>query len=199
MIKQIKTGILLISISISLAIGAACSKEPSNQGTTSSDPSMKTDSTSDVGNAAIAGSDLAFVIAEAPGEMGEIELGKLAASKAQSADVKAFGQKMVEDHTKTMEEVKTLMIQKKVLLPSDVMPTHTETMNKLSNLSGAEFDKEYVRAMVETHEKDVATYENISKTATDADVKAFATKKLPALKTHLETLKGMANKTSAKP
>ena len=166
---------------------------------TSSDPSIKTDSTSDVGNAAIAGSDLAFVIAEAPGEMGEIELGKLAASKAQSADVKAFGQKMVEDHTKTMEEVKTLMIQKKVLLPSDVMPTHTETMNKLSNLSGTEFDKEYVRAMVETHEKDIATYENISKTATDADVKAFATKKLPTLKTHLETLKGMANKTGVKP
>jgi len=106
---------------------------------------------------------------------------------------------MVEDHTKTMEEVKTLMIQKKVLLPSDVMPTHTETMNKLSNLSGTEFDKEYVRAMVETHEKDIATYENISKTATDADVKAFATKKLPTLKTHLETLKGMANKTGVKP
>lgn len=199
MIKQIKTSVLLISVSISLAIGTACSKESSNQAATSSDPSIKINSTSDVGDAAITGSDLAFVISEAPGEMGEIELGNLAVSKAQSADVKAFGQKMVEDHSKAIQDLIALMKQKNVLLPSDMMPTHIELKDKLSNLSGAEFDKEYVRAMVETHEKDVAAYENVSNTAADADVKAFAAKKLPTLKTHLETLKSMANKMSVKP
>ena len=202
MIKEIKTSVLLISVSILLAIGAACSSEPGNKGTASSESLVKTDpvnSASDVGDAAIAGGDLAFVIAAAPGGMGEIELGKLAASKAQSADVKAFGQKMVEDHSKAIEDVKALMIQKKVLLPSDMMPTHTETMNNLSKLSGAEFDKEYVKAMVEAHEKDVAAYENVSKTAADTDVKAFAAKRLPTLKTHLETIKGMADKMGVKP
>ncbi len=130
--------------------------------------------------------------------VGEVELGRLAASKAQSADVKAFGQKMVEDHSKVIEDVKLLMVQKKVLLPPDVMPTHIETMNKLSKLSGADFDKEYVKAMVEDHEKDVAEFENVSKTATDADVKAFAAKTLPTLKMHLEMIKGIAGKMNVK-
>jgi len=199
MIKQIKTSILLISISILLAIGAACSKEPGNNGAASSEPPIKTGSASDTEDALITGADLAFVIAEAPGGMGAIELGNLAASKAQSADVKAFGQKMVEDHSKAIEDVKVLMVQKKVLLPSDVVPTHMELMDKLSKLSGADFDKEYVKAMVEAHEKDVAAFENVSKTAADADVKAFATKRLPTLKMRLEMIKGMAAKMGVKP
>ncbi len=202
MIKQIKTNVLLISVSILLAIGAACSNEPGNNGTANSEPLVKTDPAkpaSDKGDAVITGGDLVFVIDAAPGGMGEIELGKLAAAKAQNADVKAFGQKMVEVHSKAIEDLKVLMVQKKVLLPSDVMPTHIETMNKLSKLSGADFDKEYVKAMVEAHEKDVAAFENVSKTAADADVKAFATKTLPTLKMHLEMIKGMADKMSVKP
>lgn len=202
MIKQLKTSVLLLSISILLAIGAACSNEPGSNGTASSEPIVKTDPAnpaSDKGDAVITGGDLAFVIDAAPSGMGEIELGKLAASKAQSAEVKAFGQKMVEDHSKAIEDVKMLMVQKKVLVPSDMMPTHTETMNKLSKLSGADFDKEYVKAMVQAHEKDVAAFENVSKTAADADVKAFATKTLPTLKMHLEMIKGMADKMSVKP
>jgi putative membrane protein len=202
MIKQIKTSVLLVSVSILLAIGAACSNEPGSNGTASSEPIVKTDPAnpaSDKGDAVITGGDLTFVIDAAPSGMGEIELGKLAASKAQSAEVKAFGQKMVEDHSKAIEDVKMLMVQKKVLLPSDMMPTHIETMNNLSKLSGADFDKEYVKAMVQAHEKDVAAYENVSKTAADADVKAFAAKRLPTLKTHLETIKGMADKMGVKP
>ena len=202
MIKQIKTNVLLISVSILLAIGAACSNEPGNNGTANSEPLVRTDPAkpaSDQGDAVITGGDLTFVIDAAPSGMGEIELGKLAASKAQNADVKAFGQKMVEDHSKVIEDVKALMIQKKVLLPSSVMPTHIEVMDKLSKLSGADFDQEYVKAMVAAHEKDVAAFENVSKTAADADVKAFATKTLPTLRMHLEMIKGIQAKMSVKP
>ena len=201
MVKQIKTIVLLISVSTLLAIGAACSKEPGNNGTANSEPLVKTDPampSSDKGDAVITGGDLAFVIDAAPGGLGEIELGKLAAAKAQNADVKAFGQKMVEDHSKVIEDLKALMIQKKVLLPSDVMPTHIELTDKLSKLSGADFDREYVKAMVANHEKDVTAFNSVANGATDADVKAFATKTLPTLKMHLEMIKGMADKMNVK-
>jgi putative membrane protein len=105
---------------------------------------------------------------------------------------------MVEDHSKANEELKQLAGQKKVTLPPDVMPAHKQLMEKLSKLSGADFDKEYVKAMVEAHEKDVAAFENVSKTAADADVKAFATKTLPTLKMHLEMIKAMAEKMGVK-
>lgn len=78
------------------------------------------------------------------------------------------------------------------------MPKHKEVMEKLSKLKGAEFDREYVKAMVEDHEKDVAAFEATSKGAVDADVKAFATKTLPTLKEHLQMIREIDGKMGGK-
>jgi len=201
MIKQIKTSVLLLSVGILLAVGTACSNEPGQKETANSAPIIKSEPAkpaSDKGDMVVTGGDLAFMNDAAPGGMAEVELGKMAAGKAQNSEVKAFGQKMVEDHSKAGEELKQLAAQKKVTLPPDVMPAHKQLMEKLSKLSGADFDKGYVMAMVEAREKDVAAFENVSKTAADADVKAFAAKTLPTLKMHLEMIKGMADKMGVK-
>ena len=198
--ERMKAGVLYAAIGILAAFGAACSNEPGKE-TANSAPIIKSEPAkpaSDKGDAVVTGGDLAFMNDAAPGGMAEVELGKMAASKAQNAEVKAFGQKMVEDHTKAGEELKQIAAQKKVMLPPDVLPAHKQLMEKLSKLSGADFDKEYVAAMVEAHEKDVAAFENVSKTAADADVKAFATKTLPTLKMHLEMIKAMAGKMGVK-
>ncbi len=198
--ERIKIGVLLMSAAVLAAIGAACSNEPGKE-TANSAPIVKSEPAkpaSDKGDAVVTGGDLAFMNDAAPGGMAEVELGKMASTKAQNAEVKAFGQKMVEDHSKANDELKQLAAQKKVVLPPDVMPKHKETMDKLSKLGGADFDKAYVAAMVEAHEKDVAAFENVSKTAADADVKAFATKTLPTLKMHLEMIKAMADKMGVK-
>ena len=198
--ERMKAGVLYSAIGILAAFGAACSNEPGKE-TANSAPVIKSEPAkpaSDKGDAVVTGGDLAFMNDAAPGGMAEVELGKMAASKAQNAEVKAFGQKMVEDHSKAGEELKQLAAQKKVKLSPDLLPTHKQLMEKLSKLSGADFDKEYVAAMVADHEKDVATFENVSKTAADADVKAFATKTLPTLKMHLEMIKAMAEKMGVK-
>jgi len=198
--ERIKIGVLLLSISIFAAFGAACRNEPGKE-TANSAPIIKSEPAkppSDKGDSVVTGGDLAFMNDAAPGGMAEVELGKLAASKAQNAEIKAFGQRMVEDHTKANDELKALAAQKKVMLPPDVLPVHKQAMEKLSKLSGADFDREYVKEMVEDHEKDVAAFENVSKTAADADVKAFASKTLPTLKMHLEMIKAMADKMGMK-
>jgi putative membrane protein len=71
-------------------------------------------------------------------------------------------------------------------------------MAKLSKLSGADFDREYVKAMVADHENDVTAFTSVSKGATDADVKAFATKTLPTLEMHFEMIKSLADKMKIK-
>lgn len=197
---QIKTGVLLTAAAVLTWFGAACSNEPGKE-TANSAPIVKSEPAkppSDKGDAVVTGGDLDFINNAAPGGMAEVELGKLAAAKAQNAEVKAFGQKMVEDHSKAGEELKQIAAQKKVTLPPELLPAHKQLMEKLSKMSGADFDKEYVKAMVEAHEKDVAAFENVSKTAADADVKAFATKTLPTLKMHLEMIKAMAGKMGVK-
>ncbi len=198
MSKRIKIRFLLVSICILAAFAAACTgDQPKNMGTANSEPIVKTEpaeAPSDKGDIVATGGDLAFMNNAAAGNMAEVELGKLAVEKAESSDVKQFGQKMIDDHSKALEELKKVAEQKKAKLPPDVMPTHKETMEKLSKLNGAEFDKEYVKAMVEDHKKDVTAFEAVSKTATDADVKAFAEKTLPTLKMHLEMIQGIAEK-----
>ncbi len=199
--QRIKIGVILLSVGILTALGVACTASPSNTGTANSEPLVKTEPAkpmSDKGDAVVTGGDLAFMNDAAPGGMAEVELGKLAVSKSQNAEVKAFAQKMIDDHSKAGEDLKQLAAQKKVMLPPDVLPAHKQLMEKLSKLSGADFDKEYVKAMVEAHEKDVTAFENASKTAGDADVKALATKTLPILKMHLEMINGIAAKMGVK-
>ena len=201
MVERIRNGILLSSVGILALMGASCANEPSNKGTANSAPIIKTEPAkpaSDKGDSVVTGGDLAFMNDAAPGGMAEVELGKLAAAKSQNVEVKSFAQQMVADHSKAGEELKQLAAQKKVSLPPDLMPAHKQLMEKLTKLSGAEFDQEYVKAMVEAHKKDVTAFESVSQTAGDADLKAFATKTLPTLKMHLEMINGIAAKMGVK-
>jgi len=132
-----------------------------------------------------------FLTEAASGGMAEVELGKIASSKAQNADVKKFAEMMVTDHSKANDELKALAVTKKVTLPATPIAKHQAVIQKLQGLSGAEFDKAYVDNMLEDHEKDVAEFEKQSQSNPDADVKAFAAKTLPTLKKHLEAIKAL--------
>ena len=99
--ERMKVGVLYAAIGILAAFGAACSNEPGQKETANSAPIIKSEPAkpaSDKGDAVVTGGDLAFMNDAAPGGMAEVELGKMAAGKAQNAEVKAFGQKMVDDH-----------------------------------------------------------------------------------------------------
>jgi putative membrane protein len=130
----------------------------------------------------------------ANGGMAEVELGKVASTKAANAEVKKFGQMMVTDHSKANEELKALAAKKGVDLPKEVDSSHKSIMDSLKNKTGADFDKEYVEEMVDDHEKDVAAFEDKAKNAKDADVKAFAEKTLPTLRKHLDAIKAIQAK-----
>ena len=149
---------------------------------------------SDKGDKVVTGGDLAFMNDAGPGGMAEVEMGRLAVQRAANADVKEFAQQMIVDHSKAGEKLKALAQQKRVTLPPKILPQAHQTKEKLSKLSGAEFDRAYVKAMVEVHEKDVAAFEAMAKNATDADVKAFAAATAPTLRHHLEMIRGLAQR-----
>lgn len=136
--------------------------------------------------------------AAAPGGMTEVSLGRMAADRGSSAAVKEFGQKMVTDHSKAGKKLEALAQEKKVTLPTELMPAHQEIMAKLSKLNGEDFDRAYVAAMVTAHKKDVAAFQAVAKNATDADVKAFAADTLPTLEMHLEMIQSIATKMGVK-
>jgi putative membrane protein len=130
--------------------------------------------------------DEMFIKKAALGGMTEVRLGEIATEKARQPAVKEFGAMMVKDHSKANTELKALAKSKNVELPADLDSKHQSTVDRFSKLSADEFDKAYVKEMVEDHKKDVAEFEEAAKSAKDAEVKAFAEKTLPTLRTHLE-------------
>src|ERR1044071_100732 len=95
--------------------------------------------------------DSHFMKKAADGGMAEVELGQLATQKASNSDVKAFGQRMVDDHGKANEQLKQLAAEKHVDLPQEPGAKHKATKARLEQLSGTEFDQAYVAEMVKDH------------------------------------------------
>lgn len=138
--------------------------------------------------------DQSFVVQASNGGMLEVKLGQLAVEKGSSDEVKQFGQRMVDDHSKANGELTQLAGTKGIALPTDLGTRDQATVDKLSALSGAEFDREYMRMMVDDHKKDVSAFEKEAKSGTDPEVKAWAAQTLPTLKEHQRMAKDVASK-----
>ena len=140
-------------------------------------------------------SDQAFVKEAAQGGMAEVELGQLAQEKASSPDVKQFGERMVTDHQKANEQLKQIASQKGMQLPAEPSAKDKATKEKLSKLSGEQFDKAYMADMVKDHKKDVAAFKRESNAGQDPAIKEFASQTLPTLEDHLKQAETIAPKT----
>ena len=136
--------------------------------------------------------DQHFMKEAAEGGMAEVELGNLASQKASSSEVKHFGERMVQDHTKANDQLKQIASSKGVKLPSE--PSHAQMAEKkrLEKLSGTQFDKAYMDAMLKDHKKDVADFQKESQSGKDPDLKSFASQTLPTLQDHLKQAQSVA-------
>jgi putative membrane protein len=117
----------------------------------------------------------------AQGGMMEVNMGKMAQQKGKSADVKKIGGTMVADHSKANAELMAIAKRKGVDLSKETA--------KMEHLKDADFDKEYINAMVKDHQKDLAAFQSEAKNGTDAEVKAFASKTSSVIKKHLDMVK----------
>jgi putative membrane protein len=136
----------------------------------------------------------AFAKEAAQGGLAEVEMGRLAVERGTRPEVKQFGQRMIDDHTKANTELMQIAARKNMQLPKEVSHEQKEMMDKLAKRSGADFDKDYVDAMVEDHEHDVKAFDEQAEEGTDADIKQFAAKTLPTLKQHLESIRSIKSK-----
>ncbi len=138
--------------------------------------------------------DRKFVMEAAMGGMAEVELGRLAAEKGASDEVRQFGRRMVDDHSKANEELMRVASSKGWTPVAALDAKHQAETRKLSALSGEKFDKEYVKMMVKDHKKDVGEFQKEAGRGTDADIKAFASSALPTLQEHLQMIQRINDK-----
>ena len=138
-----------------------------------------------------------FAKTAAEGGMAEVDLGNLAVERAKNADVKSFGQRMVDDHSKANDELKSLAAQKNWTLPTSIDAKHRALKTRLSKLHDEAFDREYMREMVKDHDHDVAMFKRYAQHGGDADLKAWANKTLPTLEEHQSMAKSTAKGVGA--
>lgn len=134
--------------------------------------------------------DVAFLKQAAQNGHAEIESSKVAQTKTGNAQVKAFAAQMIADHTQVGEELKALAASKGVEVPNEPSAMQKAKTKVLSTMDGARFDRRYADEMgVDAHEETLKLFNRAAAEAKDADVKAFASKTVPALEHHLKMAK----------
>jgi putative membrane protein len=128
--------------------------------------------------------DRDFVMDAATGGMAEVELGKLAQQNAQDDQVKQFGARMVQDHSKANDELKTIAANQGIELPQQLDKKNEQLKDRLARLQGPQFDRAYMAAMVRDHNADVAAFRREAQSGGDPAIKGFAAKTLPILGQH---------------
>jgi putative membrane protein len=134
----------------------------------------------------------AFVKNAAMGGLAEVKLSQLANERASDMKVKDFASRMVTDHTQANNELKPIAESNKISVPSELEGESEMAYERLAKLSGAQFDKEYVKVMVQDHDKTVAQFEEASLKVKDPSLKAFIDKTLPILRQHKEHVHGLS-------
>jgi putative membrane protein len=136
--------------------------------------------------------DRKFMTEAAQGGMMEVQAGQMASEKAQSAAVKEFGRRMVQDHGKANAQLEQTAGSLGLTLPKELSADHRQHMDKLSRLTGAAFDAEYMKHMVHDHQKDVAAFEKQAEGGGNPALRSFAQQTLPTLREHLKLAQQLA-------
>lgn len=128
----------------------------------------------------------------AQANINEVAAGKIALSKAQSSDVKAFAQKMIDDHSAALNKVQAVAQKKGVTLPTEPDDKHKAMAATLEKESGEAFDKMYMEnAGTKDHKMVLSTLKSDAMNIKDPDVKALADEHTPVVEQHLKSAEEM--------
>jgi putative membrane protein len=144
---------------------------------------------------ALAKSDTAFLNEAIQINLAEISVGDLAQKNGGSDDVKSFGKMLVDDHTASNTKATSLAQANGVTPPTEPKAADKQKHDELAKLSGADFDRDFAKAMVKGHEEAISKFEAASKG--DDDIAKFAQETLPTLQKHLKTAQTLESSKSA--
>lgn len=151
-------------------------------------------SSSSTNTSALKEADRKFLQRAAAGNQMEVEVSQMAVEKASNPDVKAFAQKLVDDHTNALQQITQLAESKGVQMKEK---GEKKAGNRLNSLSGQEFDRAFMTMQVRHHQKDVSEFERQSKSNGDPEVRALAEKLLPTLREHLERARTVSSEVAS--
>lgn len=137
------------------------------------------------GASPLSAADRKFLQDAAAGAMLQAELGRMAAQKGTTEQVRQFGRRIADDQSQTAEQLKSIAQSKGVPLPDSLDTKHRKEVERLQKLSGVQFDQAYMKLMLEDHQRDIRDFRKTAQQGSDPNVKSFASSSLPRLHDHL--------------
>jgi putative membrane protein len=198
--KKITLGAALMLLAACALLAAAATAPPgvvqnTNSGKTETGTSANANAKANANRgAAKMSADEKFATEAAMGGLAEVELGRVAAQKGASDEVRQFGQRMVDDHSKANQDLMQVASAKGWALPSALDAKHQADVQKLSALAGDKFDKTYVDMMIKDHKHDLAEFQKEASGGADADIKSFASRTAPVVQEHLQMIQRIHDK-----
>ncbi len=187
--KRNNLKVVLIASAVA-AIFSTAAVQAQSTSAAQSDTSAQTSSTGSM--AKLSSGDEKALKDMAQANINEIAAAKIALNKAESSEVKAFAQKMVDDHGDALTKVQTVAKQKDVTLPTEPDAQHKAMADKLEKESGDAFDKMYMEnAGTKDHKMVLSKLQSDAKNIKDPDVKALADAHTPVVEQHLKSAEQM--------
>jgi putative membrane protein len=143
--------------------------------------------------------DTEFLKQANQGSVDEIDLAKIALNKSQDPDVKNFAQKMIDDHSKLLEDMKPFDMEAGVTIPEHDSVATDALKAKLELLTGKTFDKAYIKAMVEDHHKDLTDFIAEEKSTGYPAFKDAVAKGAKVVRGHLQMIDDLAKSNGVAP
>ena len=146
-----------------------------------------------VAAASLSKADSNFMVMAAKIDMTEAHEGQMAESHATRADVKDFAKKLVQDHTEAYDQITELAAKTGVTIPRGIDTAKDKTIAQLVRLNDSRFDKQFIRDEIADHRSAITAFKREAEHGEDADVRAYATKMIPVLESHLHQAEKCAN------
>ncbi len=135
--------------------------------------------------------DFKFAQKAARTDVLEVRAGRLAEQKSTSQAIRDFASHLVRDHMKANDKLLAISTQEGATLPPQLSREQASVLRRLEGLSGAEFDKAFVKDMVKGHTKAAKEFKKATEEVSDTDLRAWAQNVLPRLEDHLRMAKSM--------
>ena len=128
------------------------------------------------------------------GDNGEVALGRLAQQRGAAGDVRAFGRTLEQDHAAARQQaLATARRMRIAVAPNAMSPEAAQTRRRLMRLHGPAFDREFARAMISDHRKDIAKFEAQARIG-DRQTARLARDTLPHLRHHLDLAQSLGRR-----
>ncbi|HEX8570188.1 MAG TPA: DUF4142 domain-containing protein [Caulobacteraceae bacterium] len=140
-----------------------------------------------------AGAAAGFAARTALNDMYEVEAGRLALERTGDNDVKRFAQMMVDDHSRTSNEVRAMIAQQAVQaeLPSQLDAENRARVDALTAAAPADFDQRYIDQQIAAHESALALLKDYARGGDNQAFRDWASRTAPAIENHLQMARGL--------